>query len=589
MVDKSFLILGGGGMVGFQIARRICRHLNPEKVIIVSLFQQEVREAVAALTKEFPGVKFAEFWGDVFVRSDFNTKARQERLRRADMLQDAGYRAELFDDLFGEIDAAYHRSQLVQLILKHKPDVVVDAINTATAISYQDAYSGAAIARQRLDGYLEAAESGRKQKDSADLREAMTQSIESLLISQYVPQLVRHVVMTNRAMREVNTRLYLKVGTTGTGGMGLNIPYTHGEDKPSAKLMSKTAVAFAHTGLLFLMARTEGGPIVKEVKPAALVGWTDITHRTIRRRGQPAHIFASRAEALEETLALRIPETEFQQKERIKMVVADTGENGVFARGEFESITALRQMELITPEEIARACVLEIEGINTGKDLITASDSAVMGSTYRGGYLRRQALDELTWLEKETDTPSVALGELGPPELSKLLWESYLLKRLYSTLGGVLELSADEKEGRRARTGSKRQPAKIASSLRKYLQEHPKVQDLITSTGVPILLPDGKTLLRGPFIRIPEVAGQTEVALAEKDVDRWAQKGWVDLRPANMARWQKRFKDMHSAREHLRGKGSAMVNRQAYLYDKIRIGEVVGWVFNNEMSGYRIK
>lgn len=28
-------------------------------------------------------------------------------------------------------------------------------------------------------------------------------------------------------MSESGTRLYLKVGTTGTGGMGLNIPYTH--------------------------------------------------------------------------------------------------------------------------------------------------------------------------------------------------------------------------------------------------------------------------------------------------------------------------------------------------------------------------
>ena len=35
--------------------------------------------------------------------------------------------------------------------------------------------------------------------------------------------------------------------------MGVNIPYTHGEDKPpSSQLITKTAVAFAYTGLLFL-------------------------------------------------------------------------------------------------------------------------------------------------------------------------------------------------------------------------------------------------------------------------------------------------------------------------------------------------
>jgi len=46
---------------------------------------------------------------------------------------------------------------------------------------------------------------------------------------------------------------------------------------------------------------------------------------------------------------------------------------------------------------------------------------------------------------------------------------------------------------------------------------------------------------------------------------------------------------MKRTRESLRGRGSAAVTREAYLYDEIHIGEVVGWVFNNEMGGYRIK
>ena len=53
-------------------------------------------------------------------------------------------------------------------------------------------------------------------------------------------------------------QIYVKVGTTGTGGMGINIPYTHSEDKPSLTLLAKSAIGFAHTGLLFLLARTPG-------------------------------------------------------------------------------------------------------------------------------------------------------------------------------------------------------------------------------------------------------------------------------------------------------------------------------------------
>ena len=65
------------------------------------------------------------------------------------------------------------------------------------------------------------------------------------------------------------TQMYLKV-TTGTGGMGLNIPYTHSEDKPSRNAC-QNETAFGHTGLPFLLARTPNSPIVKEVKPAAMI------------------------------------------------------------------------------------------------------------------------------------------------------------------------------------------------------------------------------------------------------------------------------------------------------------------------------
>ena len=39
----------------------------------------------------------------------------------------------------------------------------------------------------------------------------------------------------------------------------------------------------------------------------------------------------------------------------------------------------------------------------------------------------------------------------------------------------------------------------------------------------------------------------------------------------------------------MRGRGSAAMARDVYLYDDIRIGTIVGWVFGNEEGGYRIK
>jgi hypothetical protein len=63
----------------------------------------------------------------------------------------------------------------------------------------------------------------------------------------------------------------------------------------------------------------------------------------------------------------------------------------------------------------------------------------------------------------------------------------------------------------------------------------------------------------------------------------------VDLRPANMARWQDRFRKMLKARAVLRDAGSAAATIHSYMGNHFEIGEVVAWVFNNEMGGYRIK
>lgn len=551
LADETYLVLGGAGMIGAQVVQQIARQLSPRRVIVASLYQKEVSEAVEQFKREFPRVGFVGFWGDVFLRTEWNWPARERHLTRAQLMESPERRAELYEDLFGDTDEAYRRSQLVELILEHRPDVVVDGINTATAISYQDIYTASAVVKNSFS----------------------EQALDELVISQSVPQLIRHAVLVHRAMSEAGTRLYLKVGTTGTGGMGLNVPYTHSEDKPSVKLMSKTAIAFAHTGLLFLMARTQGGPVVKEVKPGAMVGYADITRREVKERGKSVHVFATRTEELAGSLVLRDDESGYEQLGDLQMVVVDTGENGVFTKGEFEAITHLRQMEMITPEEIAGQVVLEIQGSNTGYDVIGAIDSAVMNPTYRAGYLRQFALQEVSRLEQETGTASVALGQLGPPELGKLLWEAHLLKIRYGTLSAVLEHSADA----------------LADALFRLVDDDADLRQTIASVGLPILTPDGRSLIRGPMVRIPEIPGRNAVEVTPELVDAWATKGWVDLRPKNLDVWRHRFERMRREAQLVRGRGSAAVTREAYLSEEISIGSVAGWIFNNEENAYRIK
>ncbi len=567
----SYLMFGGAGLVGMATCRRIARALQPERIVVCSLQLAESEAAIAELREEHPDVEWVAASGNLFVPTEF------AHLGRAEMLGDPEKRARLLSFIFGPISRAYETNHLAHLIRTHRPDAIVDCVNTATGISYQDVWESTATLQQGL---------GELQGAGVGLSEApeFTQDLETSLLAQAMPQIIRHVRLLSMATREVGTNIYVKVGTTGTGGMGLNIPYTHSEDRPSKQLLAKNAVAFSHTGLLFLLARTPDGPVVKEVKPGAMIGYRAVEVRTITdRSGTPKPLYRPRAVdgSAEASLPTRLDPAEFERTgEELRMTVVNTGENGLFAKGEFAAITALSQMEFVTPEEIARAIVTEITGGSSGYDIISALDSTVMEPSYRAGQLRHVALKDLSLQEAEDGTPSIALGDLGPPELSKLLFEAWLIQDAFgdSFLGSVEDDAGREREA-----------ADVAAAIAARLDDSVVARQAI-SIGIPILLPDGTTFLRGPLIKVPEIKGRKKVASLSPDgIDRWARRGWIDLRPSNMEVWQGRFRQMAGARQELARKGSAAVSRETYLPAVLKIGDVVAWILNNEMGGYRVK
>ena len=552
----DFLILGGAGLVGLQVCRHIVTQLKPRRIVVASLKESEAMEACKKLEKEFGDrIAFVPEWGNLFVPTDLAETSRGA------ILENATLRRRLLAALYDSFEEAYTSNHLVRLIRRHRPEVIVDCVNTATGLSYQDIFDGAAKVRSWIG------EGGYDASGVGDL--------EALLLSQAGPQIIRHVRFVHRATTEYSTSAYLKVGTTGTGGMGLNIPYTHSEDKPSRKLLAKNAAAFGHTGLMFLLARTPNAPIVKEVKPAAMIGYRGVRVIKARDRYNSSDLYEPRETALDgASLQLREKLDGYKKSGSLNVPVVDTGENGVFTRGEFAAITALGQMEYITPEEIAKVIVLEIRGANTGQDVISAMDASVLNPSYKAGLLRSAALSDLAHAESESGIPSVALGRLGPPELSKLLFEAHLLKHACGTLNRTVELSAEA----------------LSDALVKAL-EPSGVARTAPSIGIPVLMPNGKHMLRGPRINVPEVIGhRTSVSLSDVDMrEKWICKGWIDLRASNMVVWKGRFEKMVQARAVLRDAGSAAASIHSYLGDHFEIGEVVAWIFNNEMGGYRVK
>ena len=556
---KSVLILGGYGLVGQAVARRLLQE-KPREMTLLSLHRHEAEEATESLQSERQGTALQAAWGDVFAFTDVKDRPRRE------VFSDRALRARLIESLLDPLsDAAASQYFLHQLITERRPDIIVDAINTATGIAYQDIYKTSRNAYQVL-------------KDGGDLRE----SLETLLVADYVPQLIRHVQVLYQAMVKAGTRAYVKIGTSGTGGMGLNIPYTHSEEKPSRVLLSKSALAGAHTLLLFLMARTPGGPITKEIKPAAAIAWKRIGYGEVLRGGRPVPLYdidPARAQPVAPGSVFRPHDAAAGTAtgETLKSVFIDTGENGIFSLEEFSAITTGEQMEFVTPEEIADVLARELLGGNSGHDVINALDNAVMGPTYRAGLMRHWALEKLRALENEKGVSSVAFENLGPPRLSKLLFEAHLLRREYGSMDRVRDSAPFEMARRTA--------ARVTTDA--------ACRRDIISIGIPVLLPDGR-VLRGPECKIPPTTRDDETfEVTEERLEAWAGAGWVDLREANMARWRDRFTRIKGEMDSIPERDTSsrfLRDRQFWgAEEKIQPGKIVGWIFATEEKGARMK
>ena len=133
----SILVLGGAGLVGYQVCRRALREGLTQKIVVVSLWQGEVAEAVGRLREEFPEAEIAGRYGNVFARGALADASLDGQAPGFDR-RDPAHRRDLLADIYESFEGARESSALVQVIEEFRPSAVVDCINTATAISYQD-------------------------------------------------------------------------------------------------------------------------------------------------------------------------------------------------------------------------------------------------------------------------------------------------------------------------------------------------------------------------------------------------------------------------------------------------------------------
>jgi hypothetical protein len=559
IAGKTVLVLGGYGEVGMAVCRALLAH-RPGRLIITSLHEGEALEAVKELGGDAPDTgQLIPFWGNLFLRWSMKDIPLPEIVSRQDLL------ATIVDDNLAELrEEILVSSTLFRLVTEQSPDIIVDCITTATALAYQNVYQ----AYQRL--------AGKPVNPPTPGHDGMDQ-IYQLLATISIPPLIRHVQILYEAMKRAGTKVYLKIGTTGTGGMGFNIPFTHGEESPSRLLMTKAAVAGAHTMLLFVLHRTPGWPVIREIKPAAMIGWKGIGKGQVLRKGRPVPLYdCDPAEACR-----LVPGTPFQYRllrphqsetgTNMNGTYIDTGENGVFSTDEFRLLTALGLMEFVTPEEIAREVLFAIRGIGTTKDVLNAIDGAVMNPSYRAGFLREYAVKCLEALGGE----GFSYGLLGP-RVSKLILEAHLLKRCYTTIEAFLTVT----------------PSDAALRLEEQISHDQEIRSASLSIGIPVLLPGGSRLLVARRSAPDKEWEETDWTITSESIDKWASREWVDLREANLRLWQSRFQRILGGSRQSSADSSSRHGGCSFFATKrgdgetvIDPGEVAAWVMIVEFQG----
>lgn len=545
--NKKILIVGAG-QIGTAVAKAFLR-LRPEAIIVHALTEQEARSALGCLdSARSSDTSLQLSWGDIFVPYRLMQMPGGGRYSSEEVNQ------QLYEYYYeGEAIERARQGAIYGLLRFWKPQIVIDAVNTATVLgSANDVYAEAKNFKQAV---LSA--------ESTSLSAAATH----LLIHSYVPKLIRFVQSLERGMLECCIEHYVKISTTGLGGMGTNIKFTHGDASSthlSDAILGKIAASGMLHQLLWALSHTPGMDI-RVIVPAALVGWNEARSGPFKSPLSNPTPLVDCPEPVPCSFGTQLGSVAEALPGLAEMPVVGSGENSDYSLHEMATITALGQMGAITKEEVAEAVIRNLQGCQAC-DILAVLDNTTLGPTYAGAIVRERILRDLQVLEQRTGIPSIATGNLGP-RVAKHLYELYLLKLV--SQGAVYTIL-------------ERDSVDIAQACQQLLLADQSLRTAILSIGLPVLFDNNQVLIGNRWM-VPS-AGESPV-LTPRNLECWAERGWVDLRAQHIAFWQRTLccilKDAERRRHEI---GDFRTNAYA-VDDTFALGECLAYIYTSENGG----
>ncbi len=537
MKNKTILILGAG-QIGEACAIRALRE-SPREIILHTLTEEEAKQVITNVSSfNQSKVKLFSSWGNALVTQELMHLDKAELHNKKNILKLINYYySYLSNDLI-------KKSSLYKLIAKWKPDIIIDGINTATVVGYQD--DPYTIPRRII-----------KEKN-----QEWQESAKNLLASNIVPSLIRFTQALKRSMADFKVESYIKISTTGLGGMGDNLFYTHGDvNEPgmSSGILGKVAAAGVIHQLFWSLSHTPGYNI-KVIVPAALVGWQGVHFGKFRSHGRNIPLVDSIKRVKLKQGTIIKPEKCRKIGTYLEIPYVDSGENSAYSLGEMAAITALGQMECVTREEVAEAAIAACKG-STKHDLLTAMDLVALGPSHIAAIQRQTILNELRVLEKTKEIPSIATNNLGPT-VSKHLIELFLLMK-------VSEFSVKKCITTRVTL--------LVQKIEQLLMSNNEIRAQIISLGLPIIFENGEVIL-GEYYYVPNP--QEKNIVNSENIDLWASSGWVDVRKAQVRYWKLILGKVALEAETIEDNKQLVLNRNWQEIANGDTGELLGYIYS---------
>ena len=524
------ILVIGTGQIGKATLFRLLQS-NPKKVIVHNLTKQESEDCINLFRPVFKKTQFIESYGNIFMPYKLKDVTRQDLIKHSKEIIEYFY-SELSEELLKQ-------STIYNLISKYSPDIVIDAVNSAT--------------------FLGNSYNPEKEKNLFDRNSA--KCCENLMLDDFVTKIINFVSGLKYALEKYPVKKYIKVSTTGLGGMGLNIPYTHGDNPQfnlSYALMGKVSASGIMHQLLWSLAHTPGFNI-SLVVPGTFVGLDSVKDENVDN----SYGFVRKIKTpllYQLVLGKELKYAANKDGEFIHFPVVRAGENHVYSEYELKLLTAIGQMEAITKEEVAKAVTNIIDGDNKS-DLFVAMDKAVLQPTYAG---RGMVNDAIKKLQDFRYKYGVATGNLGG-KTAKELYELYFIKQIAPTVSEVLH-------------------GEITQKVNDYVLKNTELVCEIVSLGIPVLFQNEQIAI-GDYTLLPEKDADKKIT--KEHLERWRSQGWIDLSKENMMKWKRVFQEIQEVVDkNKKYTYNSFVNStNALLKEDYDIAEILAYYYTSRGKG----